>query len=149
MSCKSTNVKQAGSSSPIQSAVQPADYSSVALGDNTATGLACDSSVAVGDIVYVNGSTLFPAIASSYQTSLVVGIVISKDGANLCDIATTGPVNVLSGLDTSKKYFLSETTAGALQTVPPTGAGSYVIQIGKPIGTTVFTMQIQRIVKRA
>lgn len=148
MSCKSTNVKQAGSSSPIQSAIEPADYSSVATGDNIVFNLTCDSSVAVGDVVYVNGTTLFPAIATSYQTSLVVGIVTSKTGSSTCDIATTGPTNALSGLDTSKKYFLSETTAGALQTTPPTLSGSYVIQVGKPIATTIFTIQIQRIVKR-
>lgn len=148
MSCKSTNVKQAGSSSPIQSAIDPADYSSVALGDNTVSNLSCDASVAIGDVVYVNGSTLEKASALSYLTSLVVGIVISKSGATTCDIVTSGPTNALSGLDTSKKYFLSETTAGALQTTPPTLSGSYVVQLGKPIATTIFTIQIQRIVKR-
>jgi len=148
MSCKSTNVKQAGSSSPIQSAIQPADYTSTALGDNTATGLSCDSGVQVGDVVYVNGSTIQKASALTYQSSLAVGIVVNKSGATTCDIATTGPISVLSGLDTSKKYFISETTAGALQTTPPTLSGSYVIQIGKPLGTTIFTIQIVRIVKR-
>ena len=148
MSCKSTNVKQAGSSSPIQAAIQPADYSSVASGDNTVSNLSCDSSVAVGDVVYVNGSTVEKASALNYQQSLAVGIVVNKPGATTCDIATTGPVNVLSGLDTSKKYFLSETTPGALQTTPPTTSGAYVVQIGKPIANTIFTIQIQRIVKR-
>ena len=148
MSCSSPNVKQAGSSSPIQSAIEPADYTSVATGDNSVTGLSCDVSVAVGDVVYANGATLFPAIATSYLTSLVVGIVTSKSGATVCDIVLTGPTNALSGLDTSKKYFLSETTAGSLQTTPPTGSGAYVIQVGKPISTTIFTIQIQRIVKR-
>lgn len=148
MSCKSTNVKQAGSSSPIQSAIDPADYSAVALGDNTVTNLTCDSSVSVGDVVYVNGSTLEKASALTYQPSLAVGIVIAKSGATTCDIVTSGPTNALSGLDTSKKYFLSETTPGALQTTPPTTSGAYVVQIGKPIATTIFTIQIQRIVKR-
>jgi hypothetical protein len=77
-----------------------------------------------------------------------VGIVTTKSGATTCDIVLTGPTNVLSGLDTSKKYFLSETTAGEMQTTPPTGSGAYVIQVGKPLSTTIFTIQIQRIVKR-
>lgn len=151
MSCSSTNVKQSGSSSPLQSAISPADYSSsvTAEGDNVVSNLTCNSAIIVGDVVYVNGTSVEKASALTYQSSLAVGIVTNKSGATTCDITTTGPINVLSGLNTSKKYFISETTPGTLQTTPPTLSGAYVIQIGKPISTTIFTIQIVRIVKRA
>lgn len=145
MSCKSTNVKQAGSSNPIQDAINPADYSGGggSDGDNTIESITCDSSVAVGDVVYADSSgTIRSANAISISTSRVVGICTAKDTSTSCNVQTTGYTStIFSGLIANTNYFL-DTVSGQLTSTPPTGSNQVVIHIGRALNNTRLFIQI-------
>lgn len=95
----------------------------------------CDSSVIVGDWVYLDSSGVaFKAIATGAVQSNVFGIIESKDSAVLCNVRTMGQSSELfSSLDPSKDYFLSSVTAGAMTQMPPAGSAEYVVSLGRPV----------------
>lgn len=98
-----------------------------------------DSAVGVGDAVYLNASgTAFQAQADAFSTSNVMGLVERiSSGPDLCDIRVTGKTEAnFVGLDPSLSYFLSSTTAGALQTTPPIGSGEVVLRVAQPFSAT-------------
>lgn len=89
--------------------------------------------LAVGDVVYLNGSVYTKAVASAANTAEVVG-VISKDpstlGANKYEITLSGEVSGLTGLVAGEVYFLSAATAGALTVTEPTTVGHVSLPVG-------------------
>lgn len=100
----------------------------------------CDASVFVGAAVRMDAfGTAFNADATALSTANVIGVVQAKPTAVLCDIRVTGVTpGVLAGLDVTKEYFLSASSAGALTTAPPTGSGNVVVRIGQPFSATKF-----------
>lgn len=150
--CNEKDVSYRGPSHPQQIAYTDtiADYTVASTGDNVKQNITCDASVAVGDVVRMNGATAVKAIATSFLGSSVVGIVTSKPTGTTCDITVCGPItSILTGLDVTKQYFLSDSTAGALVTTPPTTSGNYVIRLGNAINSTTFAIHLERVVKRA
>lgn len=109
----------------------------------------CDSSVYVKAAVYMDsGGTAFNALGDSTSTSNVIGLVESKSSSTLCDIRVSGttPAN-FTGLDTTKEYFLSDTVAGEITDVAPSGTGHVILRVGQPLSATRFVVnQGQRIV---
>jgi hypothetical protein len=148
--CK--NSQKPGANNPIQSAIIVNDHGtpSAVSGDNTIPSLTCDASVAVGNIVRINGSTIVNAQADSFVNSKAIGICVAKSDATTCDVQVTGFTSaILAGLTTNTNYFLSDATPGALTLTAPSASGSYVIKIGTAYTTTRIILQLERIVKRA
>lgn len=110
----------------------------------------CDSTVSVGDWVYLdNSGTAFKAIATGSDESNVFGLVESKDTTVLCNVRTFGQSSELfSSLDPSKEYFLSAATAGSMTLSPPTGSANYIVNLGRPTTDKRFlirrTIRLQR-----
>ena len=103
----------------------------------------CDSAVAVGDAVYLDGGTLEKADASAFSTSGVLGIVIKKVTSTTCNVVKfgrTGPI--FSGLDVTKEYFLSSTTPGAITSTFPSGDEEVVIRVGRPLDSENFNVNV-------
>lgn len=99
------------------------------------TGVTCDPSVAVGDIVKLNASGVAEsAIASAEASSRVIGLVESKFSSTKCDIRLSGVGGELfTGLDTSKTYFLSPSVAGGITSTFPSGDEQVIVPVGHPI----------------
>lgn len=149
MSGCSDSVKQAGASNPLQSKINPADYSSPAIGDNVLQSVSCDASVAIGDIVRLSGTTIIRAQADNFANSKAIGVCVAKSDPTTCDVQITGFTgSTMSGLTSETTYFLSDSSAGQLTSVPPTTSGSYVIKMGVAYTGTRLILQIERIVKR-
>jgi hypothetical protein len=150
--CNEKDISQRGPGNPQQQqyANTVADYSGLTPpGDNVKISVACEVTVSVGDAVRMDNLTAVKAIATSFLGSNVVGIVTSKPSSEVCDITICGPVNgALGSLDTSKQYFLSDSTPGELVNTPPTTSGSYVIRIGNAINSTTLAIHLERVVKR-
>jgi hypothetical protein len=84
----------------------------------------------VGNVLTLaGGSTFVKAKADSPTNAEVVGIVDSVVDANTFVIRTDGHIAGLSGLTAGTVYFLSDTTAGALQTTEPSTVG----HVSKPL----------------
>lgn len=98
------------------------------------TNIPCDPSVYVSSAVYINQTgTVFPALATSENTSNVLGIVESING-NLCNIRLFGiSKDLFSGLDVTKQYYLSSSVPGGLTDTPPSDNNSYKVVIGIPV----------------
>ena len=141
----SDSVQKRGSSNPIQSKIVENDHGSGggSSGDNTIEGITCDSTVAVGNIVRLNGTTIVNALANNFTNSKVLGICTSKSDATTCNVQVTGFTDdIFAGLASNSIYFLSDVTPGGLTTTPPTASGSVVQQIGRPRSTTSLVIQI-------
>lgn len=126
----------ASSAAPLQSTTD--------LSGNVVVDFPCDSTVYVKAAVYITGGTAFNAKADAISTANVVGFVESKSSAVLCNIRFCGlTLSVFSGLDVSKEYFLSSTTAGAISSTPPTAVAGHVeMQLGKPLSATELIVMI-------
>ena len=104
----------------------------------------CESSVEVGDFVYLNSSGIAAkAIADSKSTSKVLGIVENKPNLTVCDIRFFGITTVqFSGLQLDEDYWLSDSLAGTKTTVKPTISNHYAISLGQAISDSEFLIDI-------
>lgn len=147
-------VKRRGDLNPLNSAYSDtvANYdSNISVdGDNTLEDLTCDSTVYVGAIVRMNGSTIVNALANNESNSQVIGICVAKPTSTTCNVLTCGYTgNIYSSLSTSATYYLSDSVLGDVTTTPPSSSGSYVIKIGKTQNGQNIILQYERIVKRS
>ena len=94
----------------------------------------CDPSVNVGDWVRMDGTgTAIQAIADSLANSNVIGLVEFKPSITSCNIRVLGVSEPLFvGLDETKEYYLSNTTAGAMDLTVPVTSGHIVLKVGQP-----------------
>lgn len=69
---------------------------------------------AVGNFLYLNGSTYTKAIATSAAASQVIGVVIKSIDADNFILQSNGIVAGLSGLTAGTLYYLSGSSAGAI-----------------------------------
>jgi hypothetical protein len=114
--------------------------------------------VVIGRVVYSSGASTFNlANANSFSTSTVIGIVTSVSTANGAAAnvavagvvtATTGQWDVVTGqtggLTTGAKYYVSNTTAGALTTTAP--STGVLAPVGTALSTTKLVMNVERVI---
>jgi hypothetical protein len=91
---------------------------------------------ALGDTLYLNGSTYTKAIATSAAAAEVVGVVSKIVDANNFELTLSGEVNGLSGLTAGEVYFLSAATAGLLTVTEPSTVGQVSVPVGIASSTT-------------
>lgn len=142
----SDSVQKRGTSNPIQSKIVENDHGSGggSTGDNTISGATCDASVAIGNIVRINGTTVVNALADTLTNSRVIGVCVAKTDATTCDVQVTGFTSggTFAGLVTNTDYFLSPSTPGAITTTPPTSSGNTVTFIGRAYTTSQLVINI-------
>lgn len=146
--CNEKDIQKPGSSNPIQSKIVENNHGSSTTppGDNTLIDVTCNSSVAVGDVVRLSGSTYIKGQANTSTNSNIVGICTSKTSSTICNILVTGPSgDVFSGLTAGLRYFLDASTSGAITTTIPTGSGEVVTFIGVAYSSQalIFNPQIR------
>jgi hypothetical protein len=98
---------------------------------------------AIGNWLYLNGSTYALAKADSANTASVVGIVSAASSTQFT-LTTSGLVTGLSGLTVGANYFLSATTAGLATTTEPTTTG----YVSAPVGIATSATSIQVAIDR-
>jgi len=114
----------------------------------------------IGAPVYCDGAgTVDKAQADAAATVEVLGLVqaeiaIAGSGSVQTDgilAATTGQWDVITGdaggLTAGTVYYLDPDTAGMLTDTAPTGAGDYVVRVGKAISTTELEISISQPIK--
>lgn len=123
----------------------------IATPDIVARDIPCDSGVAVGDWVRIDlTNTAVKALADTADNAHVMGIVEEKSTSTICSIRLAGVSKVVFvGLDTTKEYFLSPSTAGGMTTTVPTGAGEILLRVGKAIDATRIVVTIGTRMRRA
>jgi len=114
--------------------------------------------IAIGRVVYCSGANTFNlANANSFATALAIGIVTNTTVANGAagNIAVSGVITATTtqwdavtgqsgGLTTGAKYYLSNTTAGAMTTTAPTSG--VLAPIGIALSPTKLVLNIERVV---
>ena len=99
---------------------------------------------AVGNALYLNGSTYTKAIATTAIEAEVVGVVGAVIDADNFELTLVGEVSGLSGLTPGEVYFLSDATAGLLTTTEPTTIGNISIPIAIAKSSTALYVDIKR-----
>lgn len=114
------------------------------------SGLTCEATVAVKDVVRSDVGVIKRALADSIANSGAIGICIAKTSPTVCTILFAGQVKLLfTGLDDTKDYFLSPTVPGGLTTTVPVGAGNVILRIGRAMGADRLIVQIGSRIQRA
>lgn len=100
-----------------------------------------ESGCANGNVVTFNGAAFVPAQANNSTNAAAVGI-INNINAGVGDVVMSGNCsNVLSGLLPGNKYYLSQSTPGALVTPKPV-SGIYVL-VGEALSANRLAVGIQ------
>lgn len=148
------NVNKRGSNNPNNDAYDDTVATYTSPGEptvsNVATDLTCASSVYVGAVVRMSGTTVVNALADSGTNSRVIGICVAKSSSTLCTVQFCGFTDtIFTGLSANTNYFLSESTLGGITTTPPTGSGEIIIHIGRTLTSSQLVIQIGTQVRRA
>lgn len=114
----------------------------------------CDASVSIGDWIRLDAMGIaYPAQADDINNSNVIGVAESKPATTVCSVRVSGVTQeIFSGLDTTKEYFLSDTSPGDMVVqggAIPTASGSIVLKLGKPFSDKRFVINIGDRIKRA
>lgn len=105
----------------------------------------CDAALAVGDLVYISGSSSAVERVNIALTAEVpvIGVVISKPTATTCKVQTQGIVrNVYSGLTPNGHYFCDN--SGRPTLVRPNGTDSlpvFLISTGYALDATTLLLR--------
>lgn len=102
----------------------------------------CDISVYVGALVIMRPTGVAEnALADSLANSNVIGIVDSKVNDTACNIRVANvTLDIFSGLDVTREYYLSATVAGGMSTAIPTESGQVRLKIGQPFSETAMLL---------
>lgn len=103
----------------------------------------CDLSVAVGNFVIVDEIGIARnAIANSYSTSNVIGLVELKPSGEKCHVRVAGlSSEIFDDLDPALDYYLSDTTPGKLSVTVPSASGHVKLKLGQAFGSKRFLIQ--------
>jgi hypothetical protein len=101
-------------------------------------GVTCDASVATGKVVRMTGGgTAVNALADIPGNSNMMGICIAKTATTVANIQVSGITPALyAGLDVTKDYFLSTSSAGDVTNVVPSGSGEMLVKVGRPFSAS-------------
>jgi hypothetical protein len=100
----------------------------VASNDAVTKTITVANTFAVGNLLYLNGSTYALALANNVLTAEVIGIVTAASPTEFT-ITTDGYITGFGGLVAGSVMYLSDVTPGLLTTVAPTALGS----VSKPL----------------
>lgn len=113
------------------------DYVSKDAANAIVYNVVCDPSVYTGAAIIMLGSVAYNALADSFATSNVLGIVEEKPSATSANVRLFGVSKEnFVGLDETKEYYLSDTVPGGITIVPPTLPGHVIIRVGQPFSGT-------------
>ena len=126
------------------------DLSATGAGELVLRNVPCDVSVYIGSFVRIDSSGIaWNAQADIFSNSHVLGLVELKPTSTTCDILCFGLSSlVFVGLDPTLNYYLSDVTAGAMQTNIPIGSGKVMVKVGQPILDTTFVVRIDQQIRR-
>lgn len=120
------------------------DWSNIG-GGGTTDRITQATSFAVGDVLYLSGSTYTKAIATSAAAAEVVGVVSKVITAgNVYELTLSGEVTGLSGLTAGEAYFLSESVAGGITITEPSVIGQVSVPIGVASSATTLYVAPKR-----
>ncbi len=113
-----------------------AGWASIGGGGTTDRVTQASHGFALGDTLYLVGTTYTKAIATSAAAAEVVGVVSRVIDASTFELTLSGEVTGLTGLTAGEVYFLSAATAGLLTVDEPTVVGQVSIPVGVASSTT-------------
>ena len=83
------------------------------------------------------------AADGTLENATVIGFANSTVNANSSVKVVVVGLKTLSSLNPGDLFFLSDSTAGAITTTPPSGAGKAVTRVGEASTTADFAIQIE------
>lgn len=107
--------------------------------------------IAARDVVYISSAdNVSPAISDNTSASYAMGLAKAAAlAAASVDIQSEGVLSGFSGLTAGSRYYLDDTTAGAITATTPTGSGKTIVQVGYAKSTTALHIHIEQMGRRA
>lgn len=127
------------------------DLSTVSSADTIESSYTAGEIIALNDALYISAAnTASKALADNTSKSFVFGFAKAAAAAAASVAAiTSGQVGGFSGLTAGSRYYLDGTTAGAIASAAPTGAGKSVTQVGYAKNSTTLNIQFLQLGRRA
>ncbi|MCK5882753.1 MAG: hypothetical protein KAG61_03625 [Bacteriovoracaceae bacterium] len=110
----------------------------------------CELDVYVGAAIIMKADgTAKNGLADGLPNSNIIGFVESKSSSTLCTVRVAGAtLDIYSGLDVAKEYYLSADVPGAITTTVPTITGQIRLKLGQPFSDKSFlVMKGERMVR--
>ena len=101
----------------------------------------CDSSIAVGEAVYLSAANTVDRATASDAAKAAIGIVASKPTSTTAIVFDRGEVGGYVGLTVGASYFLDTTPGGIVAGAPPP-SGVIVQRVGFARNSTTLVVQI-------
>lgn len=110
-----------------------------------------DEALAARDVLYISAAdNVSKAIADNTSASYAIGFAkAAAADTNPVEVVSEGVLTGFSGLTVGSRYFLDDTTAGAITTSAPSGSGKTVVQVGYAKSATALHIHIEQMGRRA
>lgn len=127
------------------------NLNTVTSANNIDNSYTAEVNVAARDVVYISSSdNVSPAQADVDTTSRVIGFATTAAlAAASVPVRSEGTLSGFAGLTAGARYYLSDSTPGAITATPPSGAGNSVFLTGLAKSATVLHIQLQHMGRRA
>jgi hypothetical protein len=107
--------------------------------------------VTANDVVYISAADkVSPAKADTATHAQAIGFAKTTQVADdTVEVRSSGVLGGFTSLTAGARYYLDETTAGAISASVPTGSGHTIVQVGYAKNATDLQIQIQSLGRRA
>lgn len=127
------------------------DQSTVQAAAQVVNSYTADEALAARDVLYISAAdNVSKALANNTSQSYAMGLAkaAALDTA-LVEVQSEGVMTGFSGLTAGSRYYLDNTTAGAITGSVPTGSGNSIVQIGYAKSATALHIHIEQLGRRA
>ncbi len=110
-----------------------------------------DEALSARDVLYISAANnVSKALANNTSQSYAMGLAkaAAADTAAV-DVISEGVMSGFTGLTAGSRYYLDDTTAGAITATAPTASGKTIVQVGYAKSTTALHIHIEQMGRRA
>lgn len=110
-----------------------------------------DEAISANDALYISAAdNVSKALADNTSKSYMMGFAkAAAADTDPVEVVSEGVLDGFSGLTAGGRYFLDDTTAGAIVNSAPTGSGKTVVQVGYAKSATALHIHIEQLGRRA
>ena len=110
-----------------------------------------DEALSARDALYISAANnVSKALANNTSASYMIGFAkTAAADTNPVDVVSEGVLGGFTGLTAGSRYYLDDTTAGAITATAPTASGKTIVQVGYAKSTTALQIHIEQLGRRA
>ena len=127
------------------------NLSTVDSANSVINGYIADEALAANDALYISAAdNVSKALADNTSKSYMIGFAkAAAADTDPVDVVSEGLLSGFAGLTAGSRYYLDDTTAGAITATIPSGSGKTIVQVGYAKNATNLQIHIEQLGRRA